>query len=254
MKNHFVVIRELVRHEKPVEILSSSVGQDELLAYLRPRILRIYNQFMRDVPEAAERAGLKNIAKTLRKYIPDTLNLKKAEFGEIIATLYLESFKGHTVPVYKHSHKTSPNVPFHGLDCLSFIVAGRDEGEQVLVFFCEAKTTSQEKKHPTVSYKIRDSFRILDGDSFDRELAFIKKHLLATGRESNLLQMLDKVNFENVNGYLTAVLVVENSKYEDTYLDPFCKEDYVWGVEAAVIGFDNLGSLFLAAMDKDNGV
>jgi hypothetical protein len=253
MLDHFSALEEVEIHGAMVEIFEPSVPNEELGEFLRPQMVLVYNQYYVPPEEPIARAGLPRVQELLTSHMPTSANLKKAEFGEVLATLFLRDVKERMVPVYKHSHKTARNMPVHGFDCLAFIIPAEAGSESHLTAcFCEVKTTESETPYPTVCYEIRHAFEDVTPEVFDADLAFIWRRLQGRDQlmpgEGLILEALKTTSYVDSSVLFVAFLVAEGDTYQDTFPVPFCSGEYTRPLEPIVVRISGLNHVYSVAM------
>lgn len=252
MNNHFHKVEDQNVHGIIVEIYDGPDDINALAQFLQPRIIEIYNQFYRTPENVLDRAGLPRIQRLLTTTLPTTNSLKKGEFGEILATLFAQHMKTRLVPIYKHSHKTSGNMAVHGMDCVALIIEQRGDDHFLNLFFYEVKTTESTQQYPSVCYQIRDSFRNVNEEIFDGEIAFIWRQLNQKGdlsdSEQLIVDLLASSSFDQTELLLCPFLVVEANNFQDTFSVPFCNESYIKPIEPLVVRVTNLNGVYTNSM------
>ena len=254
MRAHFHLseLREI--HNVEVHFFDPTVDNEDLIVFFRPLVVEVYNEYLRNriAPNFARRAGLPQIQHRLRSHVPTVESLMKGEFGEVVGTLHIERFEDKIVPTYKHSHKTSPNVPFHGMDCIAIEIMEEEDETRLRFYFCEIKTTEAETDYPDVSYQIRESFLSLNSDEFELEISFILRQLEAkrdlSDNEELIVELLEMASYEQSDLFLCPYLIADTEIYRPTYPVPFCNAQYSWPLQPKVIRFPSLNEVYLAVM------
>jgi hypothetical protein len=247
MEDHFNLIDTPEVAEIMVRIFDTSSSTEELVAYLRPQVIRVFNQH-RAIPEDIfEKAGVSRIRDLLTQNMPAKANLKKAEFGEILATLFAEQVEGRWVPVYKHTHKTARNMPVFGLDCVAILAESEND---LQFYFYEVKTTESSTRYPTVCYQIRNSFQSLSPEVFDTEVAFIWKQVQPDQQTQQIVDRLAEISYEEADLVLCAFLVASAENYQSSFPVPFCSGAYDREIEAVVVRIEELSEVYLTIMGQ----
>jgi hypothetical protein len=235
-----------------IEAFDNCVNHNELILFLKPLVIQIYNQFYIPPSRALARSGLPNIQRLLSSNIPTTNTLKKGEFGEILATLFSQQIKDRSVPVYKHSHKTSRNMPVHGFDCVAIIVDYNEQEPHLRFFLYEVKTTESRLPYPDFSYQIRDTFRNVSPEIFSAEIAFIWRQLsgraVLSPEENAISELLEVAIYETCDITFCPFIVTDAVNYRETFAVPFCNEIYDKPLEPAVLRVQDLNTVYQQTM------
>lgn len=243
----------LQRGGRDVTLFDSTGTPPEIAAFLRPLIVNVYNQ-MPDLPiDAITAAELPRITALLASHMPRDPRLMKSEFGEVLTTLLVEQIKGLRVPVYKHTHKTAPNMPVFGVDVIAVALDRSDAKVRVVFFFHQVKTSDSGERPPSVSYQLRTEFQAITPIIFDLEIAFIRRDLkrrrALSADDSSLLDTLDVVTYDAAEVVFCPFLVIDASRYYDGCLDPVLSDAYPRPVDASIARVADLELVYTTAME-----
>ena len=117
---------------------------------------------------------------------PSDPNTRKGNFGEILASEYLQQYEGYTVPVYRLQYNSNPNSSMKGDDVLAFKFGESDDQvNEVLVV--EAKVRKQ-----FTSDTVREAYEQFGAGPRPRpkSLVFIANALRKEGKHDKANQVL----------------------------------------------------------------
>ena len=253
MIDRFTFLGSVQRNGKDIDIFRSTGSAPDLAAFLKPLVIGVYNQLPVLPPGVIATAGLPRIAAALTSHMPRTQILKKSEFGEVVATLIVERIIGRQVPVYKHPHKTSPNMPVFGVDVIAF--AHRELGgeRQLIVYLYQVKTSEAADRPPTVSYELKKEFTNLTAVLFDQEIAFVQRHLrlrqaTLTTDEAAIFVLLDAASFDTSDVIFCPFLVVDEDCHYEGVLDPVVSCAYAKPLLSTITRIVELQNVYTLAM------
>ena len=129
---------------------------------------------------AFETLGKSGVANLLREKLPQTKRIRSGDFGEILATEYINERTDYDAPIKRLRWKTKRDMPMLGDDVIGLSV-GRD-GAPLLLLKTEAK--SRASLNQSTVTDAREALDHENGLPSSHALTFVAERLLELGNET----------------------------------------------------------------------
>lgn len=204
-----------VGHQKSIAVLSDHYVSEQRLS------------------RAFETLGKSGVANLLREKLPQTKRIRSGDFGEILATEYINEQTDYDAPIKRLRWKTNRDMPMLGDDVIGLSVDCN--GASILFLKTEAKSRAS-LSQPTITVA-RESLDNENGLPSSHALTFVAERLLELGNEKlsdaiTFAQLKTGIRQDQVKHLMFAFTGNAPGRYLETSL-----KEYTGPIPQIAVGF-----------------
>ncbi|MBV1907956.1 MAG: DUF1837 domain-containing protein [Kangiellaceae bacterium] len=203
------------------------------------------------IASTLDRLGKPAAAEKLRLKLPEVINIRSGDIGEILTSDYIDEKTAYSVPIKKLRWKDHRNMAMRGDDVIGVLINQDDQ----TIKFLKAEAKSNQSLSRAVLTKARDELDLDEGLPAPHALEFVAGRLRETGNQG-LADLIEKAQlFDGIGSSQVEHLLFTFTASNPETLQKEAFENYGGNIKQSSVGFqvsnhqELIGSVYEGVLD-----